>query len=214
MTCRDCYGQALKIGDEVISTINPFVIKGIISDINIINNICYITVNNGNTSFTDESVFFTTPKRRQIMEYNDCNFSLCFYDKSFYPISSFPLVNGIDSVCSVIDETIFAYLNMRHYLCDKCYATEHLLSFRDLDNTDIYHYKGFDYVRCKETFKLCFSGESDIVFENKNDLYEMLYYVIKYFDASTFNENDDEKVVNDLKRKSLTIGNKRCVKSF
>ena len=104
------------------------------------------------------------------------DFSFCFYDNTFYPIPYFPLVNGIDFCCLVINETIFAYLDVKYKTNNSCVAN-HLLSFRDLDNGDIY-YKDYDYIKCKGTFKLYWSWDYDIVFDNKDDLYKMLYYVI------------------------------------
>lgn len=206
--CIDFYGEKLKVGDEVIPILEEALIIGIGGVISKIEyseryNNHYITITDKDGNVLLEGVdarYYTTQARYDERENQKYVYSLTFYNKRFWSITTIPLTNRTDPNYKIPDETYFAVLSAKHLQekgrCLLSYTIHSIYNFI-IDGKSILYYSKIDdcyYLLNSETYDEYLIDSDYRVLKNDEELKEYVKGIIEYFNSAdlTYVNNDEE----------------------
>ncbi len=211
--CLDCYGEKLKLGDEVIPVLSEAAvigIKGVISKIEYSEKYddSYITISDheGNALLSSvNSRYYTTQERFYEREIQNYVYELIFYNKRFWPLTFLPLTNKTDMNYEIPDETCLIALRAEHF------STFYIIYDFVLDGIVEMEYdkEHDDYYLCNfETYNLCLLNKDFRMFKSKEDLQKYVQGIIEYFnqaDLTFINDraSDEKEEKKNFERKLI-----------
>jgi len=213
--CVDFYGERLNVGDEVIPMIEEALligIGGVVSDIVYSEKYdhYYITISDKEGNILLETVdarCYTTRERYDERENQKYVYSLKFYNKRFWPLTSIPLTNKTNPEYEIPEETCFVSLDAEHLKKKGYQLTEKSWQCSEYSLCKICYFAVDEYVKlCHEEandFRYLLNPNTNdwypiyndcILFSNVEELKERVKSIIEYFSkADLTNVNNDSE---------------------
>lgn len=202
--CIDFYGERLKVGDVVIPIQEEALIIGIGGVISKIeyseiddNHYITITDKNGNILLEGvDAICYTTQARYNERENQKYVYSLTFYNKRLWPMTTVPLTNKTDSEYEIPDGTCFVVLGAEHLQKKDSYIFHKIYYFIVDGEAKVCHRKEDDmyYLLNPETYDCLPISNNNKIFKNAEELKNYVKGIIEYFNSAnlTYVNNNEE----------------------